>query len=99
MASIDVKKLLHMHHLIHLQCTGCASAFALKVELSRSRLYDYLNFLRQELGVEVVYNKYRQTYEYGDQSKNDLMKLIHCRSCPFSFSNSKDVEQDKTDVL
>ena len=64
MKHVDLKKILRMDFLIQHQCTGTPVEFAEKMELSRSTLFEYLAYLRYELGVCILYDKYMCTYHY-----------------------------------
>lgn len=64
MKRIDLKKVLRMDFLIRHRCTGNAVEFARKLDLSRSTLFNYLDYLRNDLGVDILYDKYGETYRY-----------------------------------
>ena len=64
MKRIDLKKVLHMNFLIQHCCTGNAVEFAHKLDLSRSSLFNYLGYMRNDLGIDILYDKYRETYYY-----------------------------------
>lgn len=64
MKRIDLKKVLHMDFLIQHRCTGNAVEFAHKLDLSRSTLFNYLDYMRNELGIDILYDKYGRTYHY-----------------------------------
>lgn len=53
-----------MDFMIQHLCTGNAKEFARKLDLSRSTLFAYLDYMRNDLGVVILYDKYRQTYHY-----------------------------------
>lgn len=50
MKRIDLKKVLHMDFLIQHRCTGNAVEFAQKLDLFRSALFNYLDYMRNDLG-------------------------------------------------
>ena len=62
----DFEKLCNMHNLIYRQCTGTTKEFAEKVGLGRAQLGKYLNYCRYELGANIAYDKFRQTYYYKE---------------------------------
>lgn len=64
MKRIDLKKVLHMDFLIQHRCTGNAVEFAQKLDLSRSALFNYLDYMRNDLGVGILYDRYGETYCY-----------------------------------
>jgi predicted DNA-binding transcriptional regulator YafY len=49
--------------LIRLQATGTAKEFAVKLGISRAKLFRLLEYLR-EMDIPVKYCKYRRTYYY-----------------------------------
>lgn len=64
MKRIDLKKVLRMDFMIQHRCTGTPVEFAKKLELSRSVLFEYLAYLRYDLGIDILYDKYQCTYHY-----------------------------------
>ncbi len=76
MKRVDLKKILRMDFMIQHRCTGNASEFARKMELSRSTLFTYLDYMRNDLGVVILYDKYRQTYHYDGPGLLTAMGLI-----------------------
>lgn len=78
MRLIDFEILCKMHNLIYRQCTGNAREFAKKVGLGRAQLGKYLNYCRNELDVDIAYDKYRQTYYYKEGSLCDsILDHLH----------------------
>lgn len=53
-----------MNFLIQHRCTGNAVDFAQKLNLSRSTLFNYLEYMREDLGIDILYDKSRGTYYY-----------------------------------
>lgn len=64
MKRIDLKKVLRMDFMIQHRCTGSPVEFAEKLELSRSVLFEYLAYMRYDLGIDILYDKYQTTYHY-----------------------------------
>lgn len=64
MTHIDLQKIIHIDHLIHIRCTGTPAEFARKVGLSRSTLFEYIAYMRDELQVCIAYNRCDTTYYY-----------------------------------
>lgn len=56
MKRIDLKKVLRMDFMIQHRCTGTPVEFAKKLELSRSVLFEYLAYLRYDLGIPQIRN-------------------------------------------
>ena len=70
MKNIDLKKLIKISNLIKLRTTGPPQEFAYKVGVSRSSLFLYLNYLRFELGADIIYDKFHLTYLYLAEPKS-----------------------------
>lgn len=69
-----MKKLIRMDSLIQRRSTGTPQEFAKKLELSRSTLFEYLAYMRQDLEVGILYDRYRGTYYYeGENLYETLM--------------------------
>lgn len=64
MKLVDLKKILRMDFMIQHHCTGSPAEFAEKLELSRSVLFEYLAYMRYDLGIDILYDKYQATYHY-----------------------------------
>ena len=60
-----------MDHLIRIKKTGNPTAFAQKLEIGRSTLFEYLDIMRA-LGARISYDKYRQTYYYENNGMFDF---------------------------
>lgn len=75
MKRIDLKKVLHMDFLIQHRCTGNAVEFADKLDLSRSTLFNYLDYLRNDLGVDILYDKYGRTYHYDGNNLYEALGI------------------------
>lgn len=82
MKNVDLQKLIYINTLIAHRRTGNPLAFAAKLNLSRSALFEYLDYLRHELMLEIKYNNYAQTYYYsGDKDFCALMGGECCQNC------------------
>lgn len=64
MIRIDLQKIIHIDYLIHIRRTGNPAEFARKVGMSRSTLFEYMAYMRDELEVCIAYNRYAATYYY-----------------------------------
>lgn len=64
MKLVDLKKILRMDYLIQHKSTGNATEFARKMGLSRSTLFAYLDYMRNDLNLVILYDRYGQTYHY-----------------------------------
>ncbi|WP_276855646.1 hypothetical protein [Bacteroides fluxus] len=76
MKRIDLKKVLRMDFMIQHRCTGTPVEFAKKLELSRSVLFEYLAYLRYDLGIDILYDKYQCTYHYDGTNLYTALGLI-----------------------
>ncbi|MDO4180973.1 MAG: hypothetical protein Q4D36_06755 [Bacteroidales bacterium] len=64
MKLVDLKKVLYMDYLIQHRRTGTPNEFAEKLKLSRSTLFEYMAYMRKELEVCILYDRYSGTYYY-----------------------------------
>ena len=62
---------------IRRKSTGNASEFSEKLNITERHLYRYLKFMREYLGLDIEYSKYRKTYYYLDDKGFDIKKLKH----------------------
>jgi len=58
-----IERIEKAHDLIRLERTGCPSAFASKLQMSVSQLYDQLEFF-EELHIEVRYSIKKESFYY-----------------------------------
>lgn len=66
---IDIKKILRMDTFIRRKSSGTPQEFARRLDFSRSTLFEYLAYLKEEFGAVVHYNKYSHNYEYETEPK------------------------------
>lgn len=64
MKLIDLKKIMYMDYLIQKRRTGGPREFAQKVQLSRSALFQYITYMREELEIGILYDRFSATYYY-----------------------------------
>ena len=69
-----------MDSLISMKATGTPEEFAEKLGIRRSTLFLSLQEMR-EMGVDIKYSCYRQSYFYAD-NRRIRIKLAFCRSLP-----------------
>ena len=58
MKRVDLKKILYMDFLIRHKCTGTSKEFAAKMDMSRSTLFEYIAYMRDELEVCILFDKF-----------------------------------------
>lgn len=81
MKYVDLKKILYMDFLIQKERTGNPDRFAQKVELSRSTLFEYIAYLRNDLMLKICYDEYRKTYYYEDENVTSALGKLRCETC------------------
>lgn len=67
---IDINKLFRIDKLIQKKRSGSPIEFAEKLGFSRSTLFEYLSFLKDEFSAVIHYNRYAQCYEYIEEPKD-----------------------------
>lgn len=81
MRNVDLQKIIYMNTLIAHRCTGTPTQFAQKLNLSRSAFFEYLDFLRKDLMLDILYNGHTHTYYYGEKDFCTLMGKACCNNC------------------
>ena len=69
MKRVDLKKILYMDFLIRHKCTGTSKEFAAKMDMSRSTLFEYIAYMRDELEVCILFDKFLGTYYYRSEER------------------------------
>jgi len=59
-----IERINRMDALIRRKATGSPAEFAVKMNMSERRLYQYLAFMKGELKAPILYNKLRKCYQY-----------------------------------
>lgn len=83
--------------LLQQESTGTATEFAERIGVSERTLQNHLQQLR-EMGIEIIYDKYKKTYKYAHKGKItfgftpsemsdikggiDIIQLTHSELCP-----------------
>lgn len=57
MIKVDLKKIFYMDYLIHIRKTGTAAEFATKVGVARSTFFEYMDYMRNELNIVILYDR------------------------------------------
>lgn len=63
-----IERFERIDYLIARKATGNPSAFAKKMDISESTLYEYLSELKEK-GAPIQYNKYKKTYFYSEEGR------------------------------
>ena len=64
MIKVDLKKIFYMDYLIHIRKTGTAAEFATKVGVARSTFFEYMDYMRNELNIVILYDRSANSYYY-----------------------------------
>ena len=68
---MHLEKLRKFIHLIERKQTGKPADVAQKLDVSRRMIYNYLAFLKEELGAPVIYNAQKESYVFDEVGKID----------------------------
>ncbi len=71
MLAKEIDRIRRMDQLIRLCNTGNATEFAMKLGVSRKHVYNLMDSLR-ELGVEIKYNRQKQSFVYAKNYKIEI---------------------------
>lgn len=63
-----------MDYLIHIRKTGTAAEFATKVGVARSTFFEYMDYMRNELNIVILYDRSAKTYYYSNKGLYDSLK-------------------------
>ncbi|WP_237040013.1 helix-turn-helix domain-containing protein [Phocaeicola faecalis] len=77
MKYVDIRKIIRMDFLIQHRSTGSPAEFAQKLEVSRSTFFEYLAYMREELMLDIQYNKYKETYYYDGKDLCSVLGISH----------------------
>lgn len=75
MKLVNLKKILYMDFLIQHKCTGSPKEFAEKLDVSRSTLFSYIAYLRNELEVCIAYDSFLNSYYYDGNNLSAALGL------------------------
>ena len=67
-------KIFYMDYLIHIRKTGTAAEFATKVGVARSTFFEYMDYMRNELNIVILYDRSAKTYYYSNKGLYDSLK-------------------------
>lgn len=71
---VDLKKIAYMDRLIRIRNTGTAAEFAKKMNVARSTCFEYMDYMRNELNIVILYDRSAQTYYYDGKGLYDSLK-------------------------
>lgn len=54
--------------------TGTAAEFATKVGVARSTFFEYMDYMRNELNIVILYDRSAKTYYYSNKGLYDSLK-------------------------
>ncbi|WP_205511441.1 HTH domain-containing protein [Longitalea arenae] len=60
-----VTRLERLNYLIHIKATGNPRTLSQRLNISERSLYAYISLLRS-MGAPIQYDRFRETYYYGD---------------------------------
>lgn len=72
----EINKMMRIHSLIKRHATGSPSEFAKKMSLSRRQLFYLLEYFK-DIGAEIKYNRYRQTYYYNNSFDFEIKVFVN----------------------
>lgn len=68
------KKLAQIDQLIRTEATGAPETFAHKLNIAKTTLYEYLNYMK-ELGAEIIFDRHRNCFKYKRPCKLQFLKI------------------------
>lgn len=77
MKHINLKKIIRMDSMIQHRITGSPEVFAEKLEVSRSTFFEYLAYMRNELMLDIQYNRYKETYYYDGNNLCSVLGITY----------------------
>jgi transcriptional antiterminator len=63
---MNIAKIKNLIRLIEKERTGTPKELARRLELSERMVYNYVGVLRKDLNAPIVYNRFRQTYQFQE---------------------------------
>ena len=65
---MDIRIIIRIHNLVHIQQTGSPKSLAENLKLSERMVYHYLNYMKLEMNAPIVYNFKKQSYCYTEDA-------------------------------
>ena len=66
---VDLSKLQQLDNLIYHKATGTPKQLAEHLEISERTLYNYLQYLREDLEISILWDNWRKTYYYEKEGR------------------------------
>lgn len=64
---MDIRIIIKIHELIQVELTGSPKDLADKISVSERTIYNYLEFMKNELQASIVYNTSKKSYCYDGE--------------------------------
>jgi len=61
---MDIRVIIKIHDKISRKGTGQPEDLAKELGISIRTLYNYIQFMRQDLNAPIIYDKFKKTYQY-----------------------------------
>lgn len=71
---VDLMTIFKMDHLIHIRKTGTPAEFAAELGIARSTFFEYMDYMRKELNIVILYDRSARTYYYDGKGLYDSLK-------------------------
>jgi biotin operon repressor len=71
----DIETLEKMHKLINIESTGNPQELASMLGISRSKLYEIINYLKSE-NITIEYSRRGLSFHYSDNSEYEIIDLL-----------------------
>lgn len=74
MIKVDLKKIFYMDYLIHIRKTGTSRRICNKGRCSTLYVFEYMDYMRNELNIVILYDRSAKTYYYSNKGLYDSLK-------------------------
>ncbi|MCE2743406.1 MAG: hypothetical protein LW701_07550 [Fluviicola sp.] len=66
---MNLDKIKYFIHLVEKERTGTAKAAAEKIGVSERMIFNYVNFLKNQLNAPISYNREKQSFVFTEEGK------------------------------
>ncbi len=66
---MNLDKIIYFIHLVDKERTGTAKAAAEKIGVSERMIFNYVNFLKNQLNAPISYNREKQSFVFTEEGK------------------------------